>query len=103
TYDGLAPPYEFQAYKPTLIQLEGWLNKGPYAPDKYKQLSFVFQSNGDTNFANQIAYLGKIAETQQAWNEGRYGNWLLLAAQRVLIGYGYSTWYALLWSLGFVV
>ena len=79
-----------------------------YSPTPYSQLAAVLTAYGDRDAANQIRYLGRERERDDAWYYGRYGTWLYLTFLKMFVGYGIGPynfiapclWIAILSTIG---
>lgn len=81
-----------------------WARRDPeYSPTPYAQLAAAFTSAGDRNATNEIRYLGRERERDEAWRQGKLGSWLFLTALSYIAGYGIGsyTFRVLYWVLGF--
>jgi uncharacterized protein YjbI with pentapeptide repeats len=73
-----------------------------YSPVPYAQLAAALRSAGDRDAADEIRYLGRERERDEAWRQGRWGSWLLQTALGCVAGYGigFYTFHVLRWVLG---
>jgi hypothetical protein len=86
------------------------LDEEGYSPQPYEQLAAVYRRAGRDQDARTVA-LAKQRARRRALAKGHHGYRRLLARSRqawsllldVLVGYGYRTWLAGLWLLGFVL
>jgi hypothetical protein len=74
-----------------------------YSPTPYAQLAAALTSLGDRDAANEIRYLGREREREEAWRQHKWGGWLFRTALCYVAGYGIGlkTFRVLLWVLGF--
>ena len=96
-YKGFAPPISDKTYVPRSDEMKAWLRKSAYSPAAYKQLVSILSDAGDSDSATAVAIDGRDREKQQAWHDRRYETWLWLFVLDWFIGYGYSTWYSIIW------
>jgi hypothetical protein len=76
-----------------------WLAKqGRYSPQPYEHLASVLRKAGHSGKAKEILYAGRNRELENTAGWLDYA-WLFLL--KVIIGYGYRIYYALIWFLGF--
>ena len=81
-----------------------WARLDPdYSPAPYAQLAAALTSAGDRDAANEIRYLGRERERDEAWRQGKWGGWLFQTALRDIVGYGvgFYTFFVLGWVLVF--
>jgi hypothetical protein len=80
-----------------------WLERQKsYSPQPYGQLSNILTQLGREDRARAVLYSGKERSRAQALTQARWGEWLWLSLQNILIGYGQKIYYAVLWALLFV-
>jgi hypothetical protein len=53
------------------VQLDPFFSSSPYV-----QLANAFTAMGDRNSANEIRYLGRERDREEAWNHQRWSTWL---------------------------
>lgn len=77
-----------------------WLEKQKsYSPQPYEQLAGVLRKEGYNDKADDVLYAGRNRELSEATG---VLNWLGLFLLKVFIGYGYRTYHAIFWFLGFI-
>ena len=74
-----------------------------YSPTPYQQLAAAFASAGDHTTANEIRFLGRERELDEAWKRGQWARGLFLFVLGSIAGYGIGihTFHVLYWVLGF--
>ena len=77
----------------------GWLGRQGYSPEPYEYLASTLLKVGYKDKAEDILYAGKNRELQDTPFPASITLWL----ERVFIGYGYRTRYAVLWVAGFII
>jgi hypothetical protein len=78
-----------------------WLERDPrgYAPQPYEQLAAVYRQAGRDEDARRVAIASQRRRRKDQHLPGRLWGVLLDG----LVGYGYRTWLAGLWLLGFLL
>jgi hypothetical protein len=78
-----------------------WLrtNGMAYAPEIYDQLASVYRQAGREEAARRVMIAKHWARRKAVNPAAKLANWLLWGT----VGYGYLTWLAALWILGFLV
>ncbi len=78
-----------------------WLrrNKSGYSPQIYDQLAAVYRAAGQDEDARRILIAKQRRRSAEGNLAGRMWGWLLDAT----VGYGYRTWLAALWLIGFLI
>jgi hypothetical protein len=79
----------------------GWVRRYQerYIPQSYEQLAAVYRQAGDEQAARRVKIAGQQHRRQVLTQLGKAWNWLLY----LTVGYGYRTWLAGLWLLGFLL
>ena len=77
----------------------GWLGRQEYSRQPYEYLASILSKVGYKGKAEDILYAGKNRELENA----PFPSSIMLWVERVLIGYGYRIWYALVWVAGFII
>jgi hypothetical protein len=102
TYDRLGAggrsTIERPSDRPTEVFLS-WLEKHPYSPGPYEQLSRVLRASGHEAKANDILFESRNRASQSL----RGWQYVLETLQWTSIGYGYRTWWSFFWILGFTL
>lgn len=78
----------------TMLQWLQWNSDG-FTPGIYDQLAEVYRRAGDDRAARKVA----VAKQRCSRKPGNPLNWLW----RFTVGYGYRTWLAFAWALGFTI
>jgi len=86
-----------------LEDVKSWLSHTVFSASSYDQAREVFMKSGMEKEAKEIGIEKRHQERKDAWNRGDYFNWFLMTLLWVFIDYGYNTWYAGLWIIGFIV
>jgi len=76
-----------------------WLERQEYSPEPYEYLASILAKQGYKDKAEDILYAGKNRELESTPFPANIKLWL----ERVLIGYGYRTRYAVMWVSGFII
>jgi hypothetical protein len=76
-----------------------WLGRQEYSRQPYEYLASILSKLGYKDKAEDILYAGKNRELENTPFPASIKLWL----ERVLIGYGYRIWYALMWVAGFIM
>src|ERR1700735_5400153 len=100
---GLRPPFDTPAAAfSSRLSRRSHLDRRA-APSPNAQLAAAFTALGDRENANEIRYRAREHERELAWNDGKWGTWLLLSALSSMAGYviGLYTFRVLWWVLGF--
>lgn len=73
-----------------------------YSPAPYAQLAAALTSAGDPDAANEIRYLGRDRQRDEAWKQRKWGRWLFESTLRDVAGYGigFHTFRVLNWVVG---
>jgi hypothetical protein len=82
-----------------------WIDKqspkhlSDFAPQPYLQLAKVLREEGDPGGAKSVLYEMEKRRTQYLWR-GETKSWCWRILKQFTIGYGYYSWWALLWLAG---
>ncbi|HEY8031541.1 MAG TPA: hypothetical protein VIF02_03925 [Methylocella sp.] len=72
---------------------DNWARRDPnYSPAPYAQLAAALTSLGDRDAANEIRYLGREREREEARRQHNFGGWLFRTALCYVAGYGIGTY-----------
>ncbi|MCP4576598.1 MAG: hypothetical protein GY846_09980 [Deltaproteobacteria bacterium] len=85
---------------------KAWLNKiKDYRPQPYMQCAKVLRECGKYRRANEVLYLGKEKERQDAWDQDEIIRWTGLSLLKWTIGYGigYGYFLSLFWIFGLII
>jgi uncharacterized protein YjbI with pentapeptide repeats len=85
-----------------MIWWDKWARLDPdYSPFPYAQLAAAWMNLGDRDAANEIRYLGREREREEAWKRHYFGTWLFQTILRDVAGYGigFYTFRVLGWVL----
>jgi hypothetical protein len=91
---------------PPEVWFPQWLLMGTtdrFEPEPYQAVVKSLALAGWENAAVAVAYAAKSRETEEACNNYRFGKCLILVASKILIGYGYQLWLAVVWAGGLTI
>jgi len=63
----------------------------------------VLRDSGRSVDANELLYFGHNRALWNLWNNGNYVSALWMFLFRIFVGYGYRTWYSIIWAGGLVI
>lgn len=96
----IAPGTKLQAAE---VWFPHWLARThPFASQPYQVMADVLRKSGDEDSATAIGYASKDRQLVASCHEFDISKCIALSMSKVLVGYGYHIWLAILWSVMFV-
>lgn len=87
---------------PPTCYYKKWLSNSLFAPSVYDWLQQSLKKAGNEQQSRAIGIMKKNREREEAWLDGRYWEWFVLALSGIFIGYGYYPWISAIWALAFI-
>jgi hypothetical protein len=85
---------------------DGWIRRdGVFSTQPYNQVAGIFSGVGNRDEAAAIRFYGRERERDEAFEQRKWGHWIILTLLKISVGYGIGdyTFRALYWLIGLTI